>query len=243
MVRVCIVIPTYCESLSIPHLVNGLDLVKNKDIAIVIADDSPPYEREFLIEYLHKENEKYSSKRLYLVEGDVKGGRGAAVKRGMEFALKNFQKCNLFIECDADSSHSSEDILKLSCFEGEWDLIIGSRYLPDSKILNWPFTRVVFSRLLNLLLPKWFHLEVSDITNGLRRYSRKSAEVICEQPNLIPGFLYLTEQLLILKDQNLELWSEIPIVFSDRTRGNSSVTFRDLINSLKAAYLLSKAYK
>ena len=243
MISSCIVIPTYCESLALPELINSLKLEVNSNVAVIVCDDSPFGERELIKKYISELNEQLSRICIYISEGNLKAGRGSAVKRGLSLGLDLFRNCQIFIECDADGSHSSQDILRLAGIKEKKDFIIGSRYLQGSSIIDWPISRVIFSRLLNLSLPNWFRLSISDITNGLRRYSRESATVICRETNVVSGFLYLTEQLLILKKNQLTNWAEIPIQFQDRTKGNSSVTTTDLFKSIKDVFLISKEYK
>jgi dolichol-phosphate mannosyltransferase len=72
---------------------------------------------------------------------------------------------------------------------------------------------------------------VSDITNGLRRYSKAAIEKILQTKQENSGFIYLSEQALIVKNSNL-LITEIPIIFVDRTLGTSTVTWREISNSL-----------
>ena len=75
------------------------------------------------------------------------------------------------------------------------------------------------------------HLEVSDITNGLRLYDIQSIKVILSKEQQNTGFIYLTEQMINLKDADLT-FSEIPICFINRIVGESSVGIREINNSL-----------
>jgi dolichol-phosphate mannosyltransferase len=72
---------------------------------------------------------------------------------------------------------------------------------------------------------------VSDITNGLRRYSSVAIDRILATKQENSGFIYLSEQAIIVKNANLTI-AEIPIVFVDRTLGKSTVTWREISSSL-----------
>lgn len=242
MISTCIVIPTYNESESLPYLLSDLELENHPDCVVVICDDSEEKERIYLAEVIDDFNTKLPSKQIYMNFGKTKGGRGTAVKRGMTFSLEEFGTCNIFIECDADGSHLASDIWRISSFEMTADVVIGSRYLPNSQIINWPFARRFFSRLLNVLIPTLFRIRLSDVTNGLRRYNRRTVEVIATTPNKVSGFLYLTEQVLILRHFTTNTFSEIPITFVNRTRGQSSVTLRDLLKSISSLAVLFWEY-
>ena len=64
------------------------------------------------------------------------------------------KKIKYFIEMDADFSHSPNEInSNLKFFnKKKLDLLISSRYLKKSKILNWSMTRSILSRLSNILI-------------------------------------------------------------------------------------------
>lgn len=226
-----IAIPTYYESATVPTLIK--ELVKDLDQydAIFIMDDSP------LDTYnLTKSNvlESIESSRcaLYFLPSTNKSGRGAAVRRGMLAAVEMFPKLEYFLECDADGSHQAIDIIRVLNTKAEFDLVIGSRYLPESRILGWSITRRIFSRVLNVLIPKLFKIPVKDVTNGLRRYSKIAVTEIISKTPINLGFTYLTEQAFIVCKNRLLVF-EVHIEFAERIAGSSSVTWKEVFNSLK----------
>jgi dolichol-phosphate mannosyltransferase len=150
----------------------------------------------------------------------------------MKLSREKFPHLVHFIECDADGSHRVVDIIKVRDLESHGDLLIGSRYLPESKIVGWPMTRRVFSYLLNISIPCLMKVRVSDVTNGLRRYSITAVDAILAKEPINKGFIYLSEQALILRNQGYVL-DEVPIIFVDRTLGKSTVTWREIVASLK----------
>jgi dolichol-phosphate mannosyltransferase len=150
----------------------------------------------------------------------------------MEQALTLFPSLEFVVECDADGSHRPVDILRVKESEVEADLLVGSRYLSESKIQGWPLSRRIFSRLLNFIIPRVLQIDIKDITNGLRRYSIDAVNEITAQPPANKGFIYLSEQALVINDQGLQI-EELPIVFIDRTQGVSTVTWREIIASMR----------
>ena len=81
---------------------------------------------------------------------------------------------------DADFSHSPTELIRnLKYFtKNNLDLLISSRYLKDNRIINWPLSRRVFSKLSNILANLVLRINISDYTNGFRIYSNKSIKVI-----------------------------------------------------------------
>ncbi len=135
---------------------------------------------------------------------------------------------------DADFSHRPKELKKnLDLFKiRKYDLLISSRYLKKSKILNWPITRKIFSKLSNILAQIILRVNVSDYTNGFRIYSSNAVNIILKKcGNIGDGFIILSEILLALKINNLRI-GETHSIFINRVRGESNVNFNLILNSL-----------
>jgi dolichol-phosphate mannosyltransferase len=235
-VKFVIAIPSYNEIAALPILIKKLSLILNPDDAVLILDDSS-IDNKIKIQSLTREVFIGSKGILLFSNSDEKLGRGSAVRRGMQFCKKHFPNLQYFIECDADGSHQVSDVIKLRDHQSKIDLVIGSRYLPKSQIIGWSVQRRIFSRLLNFIIPKMLGIPVKDITNGLRRYSPKAIDYILKVKQLNNGFTYLSEQIFIVHTKGLSIL-ELPIIFIDRVSGKSTVTYKEVINSIKGILLL-----
>jgi len=112
------------------------------------------------------------------------------------------------------------------------DLLISSRYLEKSKIINWSIQRLIFSKLSNILASLLLNVGVTDYTNGFRIYSRRSVELIVRKCGKIgDGFIVLSEILLTIKLKKYKI-SELPTIFVNRKRGESSVNLKLIFQSL-----------
>ena len=135
---------------------------------------------------------------------------------------------------DADFSHKPEELKKnLKTFKiNKLDLLVSSRYLSNSKIYNWSIQRRIFSLLANFLARVLLNVGVTDYTNGYRMYSKKALKIVVSKCGKIgDGFIVLSEILLQLKMNNLKI-SDTPSIFINRKRGESSVNFKLIIESL-----------
>ena len=235
-VKFVIAIPSYNEIAALPILIKKLSLSLNPDDAVLILDDSS-IDNKIKIHSLTREVFIGSKGILLFSNSDEKLGRGSAIRRGMQFCKKHFPNLQYFIECDADGSHQVSDVIKLRDHQSKIDLVIGSRYLPKSQIIGWPVQRRIFSRLLNFIIPKMLGIPVKDITNGLRRYSPKAIDYILKIKQLNNGFTYLSEQIFIVHTNGLSIL-ELPIIFIDRVSGKSTVTYKEVFNSIKGILLL-----
>jgi dolichol-phosphate mannosyltransferase len=226
-----IIIPSYNETLALPVLLSELKKgLTNQDI-IIVMDDSPADVGLEIHKSCVKSLEGAESGFRFNSFGG-KNGRGAAVRRGMQLAVTEYPNILYIVECDADGSHRVSDILKVKNSNIPSDLLIGSRYLSDSAIVGWPLSRRVFSLILNIVIPKLVHIPIRDITNGLRRYSKVSVHKILDKPQQNYGFIYLSEQAIIVKNSGLSI-AEVPITFIDRTLGTSTVTGYEILQSIK----------
>ena len=228
--KIVLVIPSYNESEALEVFLRELLPLLPQDSAIIIADDSVP-EVSTIIQGQVDEIKMYCQKQIILDRADVKTGRGAAVKRGMKIALGAFPNLEFVIECDADGSHTPKDVMSVILHPSKCDLVIGSRYLPQSEISNWPLQRKIFSKILNMTIPRILDIPIKDITNGLRRYSINASKLLVSVESMNSGFVYLSEQASVLQRAKYSI-CETPIHFVNRALGESTVTSKEVIESI-----------
>ena len=230
-VNSAIIIHSYNELEALPSLLRKLLSGLSEKDGIIVVDDSEPVVAARINELCLEVLESAPCHFSFLSNGS-KGGRGAAVRKGMVFADETFPNLQFLLECDADESHRPEDILKILRLNSNSDLVIGSRYMKESEIHGWPISRRIFSFVLNKTLPRIVNIKITDITNGLRRYSRGAYKAVISKPPINSGFIYLTEQAVLVSKADLSIL-EVPIVFENRLLGQSTVTWREILNSLK----------
>ena len=99
-------------------------------------------------------------------------------------------------------------------------------------------SKLINSALLNLL----FNLGIHDYTNGYRMYNRRAAEYLLSITLHETGFLLLSESAYQLKRAGFTL-AEVPITFTDRKHGVSSVHATDMLVALYGAFRVRFVYK
>ena len=234
--RCAIIIPSYKEFLALPHLLEQLSPELNVSDAVIICDDTKESEKHLIIQAC-QEALRNSKSCLIFSMATTKSGRGGAVRRGMQLAKSKYKNLEIIIECDADGSHRPIDIMKLKNHPSHADLLIGSRYLPTSRIVGWPISRKLFSWVLNMTIPRFLKIPLTDITNGLRRYSLPAIQAVLAAPAQNTGFIYLSEQAILITDKNLTT-EEIPTEFINRQEGKSTVGWKEVVGSLIGIFKL-----
>ncbi|MDI6736555.1 MAG: polyprenol monophosphomannose synthase [bacterium] len=157
-----------------------------------------------------------------------KGGRGGACMEGFKYALG--QNFDYIFEMDADFSHHPGDIpIMLEKIKG-CDVVIGSRYLKESKIVDWGIERTIFSRFANFYARMILGIPTSDYTNGYRCYRRAVLEDIDWDKIGARGYIVLSEMAYQIFQKGYT-FGEVPIVFVNRRRGESNLTLKEIINA------------
>jgi len=230
MSRIAIIIPTFNELNNIEKLIRGIKKFLPKAI-IFIVDDSKNKKIKTLLELKKLKVNYFHRKNSF--------GRGSAVLYGLKRAIK--KKFDIYIEMDADYSHNPNELNRnIKFFKSKkLDLLIGSRYLSQSKIINWDLSRKLLSFLANFLVKKLLDIKINDFTNGFRFYSERSIKKIIEKcGNIGGGFIILSEIIVVLNNNNYKI-DEVPTIFLNRKRGKSAVTLKLIIESLFGLFKLS----
>ena len=218
-----VVIPTYKETGNIKILIDKLN-ENIKDLYIILVDDSPDNSMEEIIKKYNNLKYIYRGKKL---------GRGSAVLHGMKEAIKN-NDFQIIIEMDADLSHDPYELTENLIFfkKKNCDLLISSRYMSKSKIINWSSQRKIFSFFANKLAKFLLKVPITDYTNGYRIYSKKAVYHITQKcGNIGDGFIILSEILVELYYNNFKVL-ETDTIFKNRVRGESAVNLKEILNSL-----------
>ncbi len=225
-----IIIPAYNEEKNIEKLINNINKILDNPF-IFLIDDSLSNKTSIIVKKKRLKIKYYHRK--------IKSGRGSAILFGLKKMIKN-KRINAFIEMDADFSHNPNELkrnLKYFFYEKS-DLLISSRYLKGSKIINWPKSRKILSKLSNNLAKFLLKVPVSDYTNGYRIYSKRAAKLISKKcGNIGDGFIVLSEILMVIDFKKYKI-NEIKTIFVNRIRGESTVNIKLILQSIIGLFKL-----
>ncbi len=220
--KIFVITPTFNEKKNIKELIEKIILVNDKLNILVVDDNSPDGTHEIV----HNLKNKY--KNLHLLKRSEKGGLGSAYIAGMKYALN--QNADLIIQMDADMSHDPASINDLIEKSKNYDLVIGSRYISGINVVNWPFHRLIISYGANLYSRIITGLPIKDATGGFKCWKRKVLQNINIDTIQSQGYSFQIEMSYRAWIKKYKI-CEIPIIFIDRTVGQSKMNKEIMIEA------------
>lgn len=217
MSRGVVIIPTYNEIENIESIVRAVfDLAT--PFHVLIVDDNSPDGTAQKVEELQRE----FSERLHLEKRAKKAGLGTAYVHGFKWALQN--GFDYVFEMDADFSHNPKDLerLYMACVDGA-DMSIGSRYVTGVNVVNWPLNRVLMSYFASVYVDFIMGMKIHDATAGFVCYKRNVLETINLDKIKFIGYAFQIEMKYRTFVNKFKI-AEVPIIFTDRTKGQSKMS-------------------
>ena len=213
--RGLVVIPTYNEAANLAHLVPQV-LAQDPRLDLLIVDDNSPDGTGQLAEALRQKEP-----RLSVIHREGKLGLGTAYIAGFQWALE--RDYAFVFEMDADLSHDPAHLKEFLKAIEEADLVLGSRYLGGRvTVVNWPMARLMLSYSANIYARWVTGLRVWDLTGGFKCFRRRVLEAIDLSQVVSNGYAFQIEMSVRAWRKGFKL-REIPIVFVDRTEGQSKM--------------------
>ena len=213
--KTLIISPTYNERKNIKQLVDMV-IGENPELHLLIVDDNSP---DGTGDKVKKLQTKY--KNLHLETRPKKSGLGTAYIFGFKWALE--KKYENIIQMDADLSHNPKDLPRMINKLQKYDLIIGSRYINGISVVNWPLRRLMLSYGANAYSRVITGMPIMDGTGGFKAWKSSVLSSIDLDSVKSQGYSFQIEM-------NFRAWvkkfniKEIPIIFSDRTIGQSKMS-------------------
>jgi dolichol-phosphate mannosyltransferase len=213
--RALVVIPTYNEVGNLAPLVEQV-LAQDPRFDILVVDDGSPDGTGALADALAAKQP-----RMQVLHRAGKLGLGTAYITGFRWALE--RGYDYVLEMDADFSHDPAHLKEFLKAVIEADLVIGSRYLGGRvTVVNWPMGRLLLSYCANIYARWITGLHIWDLTGGFKCFRRRVLEAIDLSRVRSNGYGFQIEMSVRAWRKGFTL-KEIPIVFVDRTEGQSKM--------------------
>ena len=210
--RVSLITPTYNERENIPILVEEIFATIRRcpeiDLELIVVDDNSPDGTGQVAERMRDRHP------VKVIHRAGRFGLGSAVMEGFLASDKP-----LLGVIDADLSHDPAVLPQLITYLDEYDITIGSRYNPGSRVEKWPWQRKLISQA-GVLLARM----LTGVHDPLSGYFFLRRPVVNGLQLTSPGFKILLE--ILVKGQYSSAL-EIPFVFRDREHSSSKLNTRE----------------
>ena len=213
--RVLVVIPTYNEATNLLQLIPQV-LAQDPRLEVLIVDDNSPDGTGGMADEIAR-----ASSRVHTLHREGKLGLGTAYITGFKWAME--RSYDFIFEMDADFSHDPRHLPDFLTAIEDADLVLGSRYLQGRvTVVNWPMSRLMLSYLANIYARLFTGLPIWDLTGGFKCFRRRVLEAIDLSQVVSNGYAFQIEMSVRAWRKGFKI-REIPIVFVDRTEGQSKM--------------------
>lgn len=213
--KTLVIIPTYNEIESLPRQVVGVRSAAPEAHILVVDDGSPDGTGEWVETFAAADD------HVYILHRHAKQGLGVAYRAGFAWALE--RQYDVIVEMDADGSHRAQDLPLLLAKAGEYDLVIGSRWVPGGHVENWPFQRKFLSTNANRYVRLALGIPVKDATAGFRAYKAATLRQLDLAAVESQGYCFQVDMTwrTLLAGGSV---AEVPITFVERDLGASKMS-------------------
>jgi glycosyltransferase involved in cell wall biosynthesis len=213
--KALVVMPTYNEAESVVGVIDQV-LAADPRVDVLIVDDGSPDGTARLVA-----ERAAGEPRVRLLERSAKRGLGAAYRAGFAWGLQRGYEA--LVEMDADLSHPPERLPALLDGLAGADLVIGSRYVPGGRTVNWSRLREAISRGGNAYVRLALGVPVHDCTAGYRAYRRQVLEALPVSAVRSNGYCFQVEMAHRTWQEGFRVM-EVPIAFTERAAGVSKMS-------------------
>ena len=220
--RPLVIVPTYNERENLPKLLGGLLEIPN--LRVLVVDDDSPDGTGVIADDLAAS----SDGRVSVLHRQGPRGLGRAYLDGIRHALQT--DADVICQMDADLSHQPEQLRTMLDAARHADLVIGSRYIPDGRIVNWPLRRRLLSAGANAYIRLICSISARDCTSGFRCWKRERLASLPLDKINSEGYAFLVELLHLAFSAGCVI-AETPITFIERERGASKLRLSILLES------------
>lgn len=230
MNKVLIIIPVINEMKNLTELIpNIYSLLPSAHILII--DDSSTDGTE---SYCVTKRREFPEQFFYMFR-DSRQGIGSAHIEGIKFAI--MRKYEILISMDGDKTHDPVYLIALldaSKSNNSLDLIIGSRFLPQSNIVDWQYHRRILTLAGHLFTRIRFRLTF-DMSSGLRLYKVSKIPKGLTSEHKFTGYDFFPRSLILYSKEYLSI-GEIPVTLYPRLHGGSKLTLIQIAKSFWSTF-------
>ncbi len=222
--RALVIVPTFNERDNLPVLAEALMAFPN--VSLLVVDDRSPDGTGDLADELAR---RYPG-RIDVLHRTERPGLGRSYIDGIRLALARPNPPDVICQMDCDLSHDPKQLPDLLAAIERADVVIGSRYVPGGRVVNWPLRRRFLSRFANVYIHAITRLAARDCTSGYRCWRRETIAALPLDRFGSNGYSFLVEMLYAASANGCRI-AEVPITFVERRLGESKLSGGVLLES------------
>ncbi|MCU1431103.1 MAG: dolichol-phosphate mannosyltransferase [Actinotalea sp.] len=214
--RVLVVVPTYNERQNLEGLVRRIRAAVPR-VEVLVVDDGSPDGTGDLADAIAARDPQVS-----VLHRTSKQGLGSAYLAGFARAFE--LDVDAVVEMDADGSHQPEQLADLLAALADPDVgvVLGSRWVPGGRIVNWPWHRVLLSKAGSAYARTALGLAVRDVTGGFRVYRTDVLRALVAEGVESQGYCFQIDLVRRAVAARMRV-VEVPITFVEREVGESKM--------------------
>ncbi|MER0444495.1 polyprenol monophosphomannose synthase [Streptomyces sp. NPDC006711] len=221
--KALVIIPTYNEAENIKPIVARVREAVPEAHILVADDNSPDGTGKFADELAAEDDQ------VHVLHRKGKEGLGAAYLAGFRWGIEH--DYGVLVEMDADGSHQPEELPRLLTALKGADLVLGSRWVPGGRIVNWPKYREYISRGGSTYSRLLLGVPIRDVTGGYRAFRRETLEGLGLDQVASAGYCFQVDLARRAVAAGFHV-VEVPITFVERERGDSKMSNDILVEAL-----------
>ncbi|WP_406002028.1 polyprenol monophosphomannose synthase [Streptomyces sp. NBC_00829] len=217
--RALVIIPTYNEAENIKPIVARVRAAVPA-VDILVADDNSPDGTGKIADELAAQDEQ-----VHVLHRKGKEGLGAAYLAGFAWGIEHGY--GVLVEMDADGSHQPEELPRLLTALKGADLVLGSRWVPGGRVVNWPKSREFLSRGGSTYSRLLLGVPIRDVTGGFRAFRAETLQGLGLTEVASQGYCFQVDLARRAVAAGFHV-VEVPITFVERELGDSKMS-RDIV--------------
>ena len=212
-----VLLPTYNEAENIETAVARVH-EHLPDAHVLVIDDNSPDGTGRIADGLAEADE-----RIHVLHRPGKQGLGRAYLAGFDWALE--RDYDRILEMDADGSHPADRLPALVEASAQADVVLGSRWVDGGGAEGWTWSRRFISKGGSLYARTILGVGIRDLTGGFKCFTRSALQTLDLPTVASEGYSFQIELTYRAIKRGLTV-VEVPIVFRDRTVGESKMSAR-----------------
>jgi dolichol-phosphate mannosyltransferase len=220
-----VVLPTYDEAENLPGIAAAI-LEQLPGATLLVVDDGSPDGTGDIADGLAA-----ADPRVRVRHRPGKAGLGRAYLDGFRVALDGGAQS--LVQMDADWSHDPKVLPSLVApiTADDADLVIGSRYVPGGKVLDWGIGRRIISRGGSIFARTVLGLKPHDLPGGFKCWRATTLAAVPFDGIHAGGYVFQIEMTYRASRAGARI-AEVPITFQDRRVGRSKMSRRIIVEAL-----------